>query len=241
MEDLSTYPRPNVAVDVAVLTVLPSPEPRSTPGHLAVLVQDRSDEPRGRALPGRFLREGETVRDSVEATLRDKAHVSVPAARPRLLRVFDSPDRDPRGWTLSLAHALVLPPELVTGATGTWVPIDGTGSLADHGPLLFDHDTIVREAAASVRSRYELDPDPDGLLANAYSLADLKQTHEAVLGEMLQRDTFRRRMAPRLTPALGEDGRQLTRVDGGRPARLWAGGSGERSDDLVRRLRLPRS
>src|SRR4051794_29390669 len=108
MEDLTTYPRPNVAVDVAVLTVISSLDPRSQPGELAVLVQERTDEPRGWALPGRFLREGETVRDSIEATLRDKAHVLVGSAHPRLLRVFDSPDRDPRGWTLSLAHALVL-------------------------------------------------------------------------------------------------------------------------------------
>jgi ADP-ribose pyrophosphatase YjhB (NUDIX family) len=241
MEDLTAYPRPNVAVDVAVLTVIASAEPRRQPGQLAVLVQERLDEPRGRVLPGRFLREGETVRDSIEATLRDKAHLDVTAGQPRLLRVFDSPDRDPRGWTLSLAHALVLPPQLATAATGTWVPIDGAGSPADHKPLLFDHDTIVREAAASVRARYELDPDPDGLLTSAYSLADLKQVHEAVLGEMLQRDTFRRRMAPRLTPAVGEDGRHLTRVDGGRPARLWAGDSGEVTDDVARRLRLPRA
>jgi ADP-ribose pyrophosphatase YjhB (NUDIX family) len=192
-------------------------------------------------LPGRFLREGETVRDSIAATLQEKAHLDVTAGQPRLLRVFDSPDRDPRGWTLSLAHALVLPHELVTGASGTWVPIDRAGSLADGGHLLFDHDTIVREAASSVRTRYELDPDPDGLLARAYSLADLKRTHEAVLGEMLQRDTFRRRMAPRLTPDVGEDGRQATRIDGGRPARLWAGHSAELTVDQVRRLRLPRA
>src|SRR4051812_6792633 len=104
MEDLSIYPRPNVAVDVAVLTVIPSPAPRREPGQLAVLVQERTDEPRGWALPGRFLREGETVADSIRATLNQKAGLNVDNARPRLLRAFDAPDRDPRGWTISLAH-----------------------------------------------------------------------------------------------------------------------------------------
>src|SRR4051794_25334084 len=106
MEDLTIYPRPNVAVDVAVLTVIPASDPRRQPGQLAVLVQERTDEPRGWALPGRFLREGETVADSIRATLRDKAGLNVDAARPCLLRVFDQPDRDPRGWTISLAHSL---------------------------------------------------------------------------------------------------------------------------------------
>jgi 8-oxo-dGTP diphosphatase len=239
--DLSRYPRPNVAVDVAVLTVRPSPDPRRTPGSLAVLVQDRVDEPLGLALPGRFLRQGESIEDSIRTTLREKAGLDLAEARPRLLRAFDSPDRDPRAWTLSLAHYLVLPPEAVTSAQGDLVPVDHDGWLVDHEPLLFDHDTIVREATEAVRSRYELDPDPDRLLGSAFTLADLKRTHEAVLGALVQRDTFRRRMAVRLTPALGVDGQQPSRIDGGRPARLWAGASAEPSADAVRRTRLPRA
>lgn len=240
MNDLTIYPRPNVAIDVAVLTVLPSEDPRRIPGRLAVLVQDRDDEPRGMALPGRFLREGESIEENIRFTLRQKAGLDISAAHPRLLRVFDSPDRDPRAWTLSIAHGLALPIAEARQARGTLVPVDSDGSLIDHGGLLFDHNTIVREAAAALRSRYELDPDPDGLLGRAFTLADLKQVHEAVLGAMIQRDTFRRRMSPRLTPAYGEDGRQETRIDGGRPARLWSGSTAELSADAERRLLLPR-
>src|SRR3954451_4276327 len=127
MDDLTIYPRPNVAVDVAVLTVISSADPRREPGQLAVLVQKRTDEPRGWALPGRFLREGETVRDSVDATLRDKAGLKVAAGEPRLLRVFDEQGRDPRGWTISLAHSLVLQPEVAADAHGAWTPISIDG------------------------------------------------------------------------------------------------------------------
>lgn len=241
MTDLTAYPRPNVAVDIAVLTVQASPDPRHVQGNLAVLVQDRCEEPRGQALPGRFLREGETIEDSIRTTLRLKAGLEVSASRPRLLEVFDSPDRDPRGWTLSLAHALVLSPAKLEHAHGQLVPIDAYGDLVEHPPLLFDHDAIVRQAATGLRSRYELDPDPDGLLGGTFTLADLKQAHESVLGKMVQRDTFRRRMSPRLRPALGDDGKQETRIDGGRPARLWAGTSSELTADTARRLMLPRA
>jgi ADP-ribose pyrophosphatase YjhB (NUDIX family) len=239
--DLSRFPRPNVAVDVAVLTVQPSPDPRRTPGNLAVLVQDRIDEPAGRALPGRFLRKNESLQESIRKTLHQKADLDVATARPQLLRVFDDPDRDPRAWTLSLAHYLVLPPEQLQRARGTLVPIDHDGWLVDHERLLFDHDVIVREAATTLRARYELDPDPEQILGRSFTLADLKQVHEAVLGEMVQRDTFRRRMAPRLTPDVDKDGKQATRIDGGRPARLWVGSSDEPTEDAIRRLRLPRA
>jgi 8-oxo-dGTP diphosphatase len=241
MTDLAGYPRPSVAVDVAVLSVVPSPTPPTTPGRLAVLVHERDAEPAGHVLPGRFLRENETIAECVRAALRDKAGLEVGPAGPRLLRVFDTPGRDPRGWTLSLAHALALPPGRLVGATGTLVPIGPDGRVPRGRRLLFDHGEIVREAAADMRGRYELSPDPDGIIDGPFTLTDLKTVHEAVLGERLARDTFRRRMAPQLLPHL-DGGTQGTRSDGGRPARLWTGPpSDERPEEVRRRLALPRA
>lgn len=236
MEKLSTYPRPNVAVDVAVLSVSPSTDPKRTPGQLVVLVERRADPPRGTALPGRFLREGETVADCARIALREKAGIDIGAA-PRLLRVFDAPGRDPRAWTISLAHSLVLPPAYVEHAVGELVPVDLDGRLARRR-LLFDHAEIVREAAAAIRERYELTPDPDGLLDGPFTLADLRNVHDAVLGARVRRDTFRRRMEPALVPHLERDGRPATRVDGGRPARLWT--VDRQRLETPERLRLPR-
>ena len=87
---------------------------------------------------------------------------------------------------------------------------------------------------------YELSPDPDDLLESPFTLADLKATHEAVLGQRLQRDTFRRRMSLQLTAAV-RDGAQLTRVDGGRPARLWNGPKTRITDQVIQRLSLTRA
>ena len=241
MVDLTRFPRPNVAVDVAVLTVLPSPTPKSTPGRLAVLVEERSAEPAGHVLPGRFLRQTETIADCVRTALRDKVGLDPGTAEPHLLRVFDTPGRDPRGWTLSLAHALVLPPGRLEGARGALVPVNLDGALRRGVRLLFDHEQIVREAAAEMRERYELSPDPDGVIDGPFTLADLKIAHEAVLGELLARDTFRRRMSPQLQAHLDE-GSQSTRTAGGRPARLWtAPRSHELTNEAKRRLALPRT
>ncbi len=208
MAALDDYPSPHVAVDIAVLTVADF----GTPGaHLAARVLERSDSPTGLVVPGRFLRPDETIRSCIRTALNEKAGVSTDEVEPRLLHVFDDPDRDPRGWTVSLSHVVVLPPRVVTGR------LESVDNLP---PMLFDHDVIVAAAAADVRERYEAGPDPDGLLDAPFTLSELRVHHESVLGERLRRDTFRRRMESLLVP-IAHGNSQAVRSDGGRPARLW--------------------
>lgn len=238
---LTRYPRPNVAVDLALLTAVP-PTPRGGVGHLAVLVQERADPPRGLALPGRFLRERQTVVGAVEDTLREKVGLDVRPARPLLLRVFDDPHRDERAWTISLAHALGLPHRLLREARGHLVSIGRDGAVEDSLPLLFDHATIVGEAAAAIRQRYEAAPDPDRLLDRPFSLGRLRALHEAVLGEPLRKDTFNRRMREQLRPVTDRSGAPTLSSSGGRPAQLFEppDDGPDPSSSAQRRLRLPR-
>lgn len=224
MKELSRYPRPNVAVDVAVLTV--SPE-----GRLATLLIELDGEPSGLAVPGRFLRPDESVTDCAATALAQKAGLELPEASPELLRVFDDPARDPRGWTLSLAHYVAVPPSRVTGRLA---PVDSLPRL------LFDHGQIVGEAAERLRERYELHPDPGGLLEGPVTLNELRRLHEAVIGEPIARDTFRRRMEPQLEPYV-EDGEHTSRSDGGRPARLWQVAPPKPTAPTLERVRLPRA
>src|SRR6478735_1713941 len=98
---LADYPRPSVAVDTALLTL-------DADLGLAVL-EVRRPSGTGWALPGTFLHEGETLADAVDRSLRIKANVR--GLQPRQLHVFDDPDRDDRGWVLSVAHVEVVRPE----------------------------------------------------------------------------------------------------------------------------------
>jgi 8-oxo-dGTP diphosphatase len=210
---LEDYPRPSVATDVAVLTVTSQPEPR-----LAVLTIPSAPSAPGvdarlRALPGTFLHPGECLIDAALRGLRDK--LGLVGRSPKQLRVFDSPERDFRGWVLSVAHVDVLPFAAVGGllhgdADVTASPVD------DLPPMAFDHRDIVREAVGYVRSAYESGPDPFGLLGARMTLLQLQRMHEAVLGRMLVKDTFRRRMQVLLRPV---DAWQEGVV--GKPARLW--------------------
>jgi len=234
--DLTSFPRPSLAVDVAVLTVVAGPA-----GHdaLAVLVHGPHGE---RRLPGRFLRERQPVTAAVADALAEKAGLTDVRRAPELLAVFDAPDRDPRAWTVSLAHASSLPPRLATAGTCELVGVDRAGRLVSGERLLFDHDEIVAAAAAALRERYEHRPDPDGLLEEPATLAELRALHAAVLGEPLRKDTFNRRMVEHLEPARDVDGTPLLRSSGGRPAQVYVvPRSAGLPEPAARRLRLPRA
>lgn len=201
-KSLTDYPRPSVAVDTAVLTIGASQD-------LMVLQVPRAGA-RGWALPGTFLRPGEVLADAVNRSLAEKAGVH--ELRPRQLHVFDALGRDDRGWVLSVAHVAVVAPEALADRFDTTrlVPVTAPGRLA------YDHRAIIALAVEEVRARYAATPDPDRLLGDSFTLRDLRLVHEAILGQELQRDTFRRAMEPHLE-ATGD----RVAAGRGRPAELF--------------------
>jgi 8-oxo-dGTP diphosphatase len=200
---LADYPHPSIAVDVALLTV-------TEDGRLAVLLHERDEQyETGRwALPGTFVRVDETLRDAALRALREK--VGVTGQEPEQLRVFDAVDRDDRGRVMSVAHVDLVPARKLGTTTASLVPVDDLPELA------FDHDAIVEAAIGWARAEYCEHPDPRGLVGQEFTLLELQRVHEAVLGERLQKDTFRRRMFDDL-----EDTRALSRGSVGKPARLF--------------------
>lgn len=205
---LHDYRRPIVAVDTALITIDPE-------RGLVVAQMLREDSGRW-ALPGTFVRAGETLAVAVERCLRDK--LGVEGIRPRQLQVFDDPNRDDRDWVISVAHVAVVRPEqlhaLGTGKAGQTrlAPVDRPGEMA------WDHPAIVRLAKNEVRERYAAEPDPDRLLGPRFTLRELRRVHEAVAGEDLGRDRFRRAMQNMLEGTETFEEHTGTR---GRPAELF--------------------
>jgi 8-oxo-dGTP diphosphatase len=188
---LAEYPRPSVAVDTALLTV---PE-GSDALHLLLIRRAGTHRKGAWALPGTFVHEGETLADAVLRSLQDKAGVE--GLSPRQLHVFDDPRRDDRGWVLSVAHLDVVAWPRIAAAVSDRE--DVRLELADQvNGLPFDHDAIVAMAVHEIRARYREHPDPDRLLPSPFTLFELRQLHEAVLGESLLKDTFRRHMQSQL-------------------------------------------
>ena len=192
---LTDYPRPSVAVDTAILTV--------HEGRLCVAVIEKDDL--SRRLPGRFLREGETLADAVRRSLRQK--LGIKGLLPRQLHVFDASDRDSRGWVISVAHIAAVSDDRLTGVS-LLPTAEATG-------LAFDHDEMVRLAVHEIRSAYAEHPDPWDLL-DAFTLRELRELHAAIDPDTPLRDSFRRLMEPQLV-----DTGELSSGSVGKPSRIF--------------------
>jgi ADP-ribose pyrophosphatase YjhB (NUDIX family) len=246
--DLKRYPRPSLAVDLVILT-LGRPgrtDPAGGGPRLGVVVQSQEDG--GLVLPGRFVRERHTVIDTVRELLTEKLHFE-PRRIPylELVGVYDHPDRDPRGWAISIAHTTTLRPDEAATLSPDVVeilPVHGPaakGNRVTPASLAYDHDSMVTTAVRRARRRYERSPDPLRLARAPYTLSHLRHVHEAVLDESLKRDTFNRRMQPFLTPAHDARGETLTSDTGGRPAQMFRPLTGKDRDPEAGPFPLPRT
>jgi 8-oxo-dGTP diphosphatase len=133
---------PALTVDVVALA-LAAPAPR-------ILLVQRAHSPFAGswALPGGFVEEGERVADAAPRELAEETGLRV--SELELLGVYDTPGRDPRGWTVSVVYVAKLPRERpVAGADDArdarWFPVDALPELA------FDHALIVSDAIARAR------------------------------------------------------------------------------------------
>lgn len=210
LDDLLAYPRPSVAADVVLLTV--------ADGELNVVLRQRDQGSHAGEwmLPGTMLRERERLGAAVLRCLETRMHVR--GRSPRQLHVFDDPERDERGWVLTVTHLDVLPLSELTlglehGHVRMWPVSEAVG-------LPFSHDKIIDWAVKMVRWEYGQVPDPWRLLACEFTMTQLRQAHDAVAGAPHQKDTFRRLMEPQLE-ALEERTVPPGGNGLGRPARMY--------------------
>lgn len=208
--DPTDYDRPALAVDLVLLGL--------TDGAPTVLLLKRTDHPHAGlwALPGGFVALDETLDAAAERVLRDKAGIS--EAHLEQLYTFGALDRDPRMRIVSVAYLALMPeraftealdgnPELAravidvpwAGETGGPVSVLSAEGRARGEPLrlAFDHAEIL--AVAMLRLRGKLDYSDVGfaLLPEHFTLRQLQDVHEGILGTPLNKPAFRRRMLDR--------------------------------------------
>lgn len=199
--DARMFERPSVTVDTVILTFIDT--------QLHVLLYPRTEAPYAGmlALPGGFVGIQESLEAAVERVLLRK--VGIKDLPTEQLQAFGHPDRDPRWRVISIAF-LALVPMARLGGHPSW-PIQ-----AVTGKLAFDHGSIL--AFALQRLREQVEHWAPRLLPEHFSLKQLQNAHEAILGTTLNKDAFRRRILA--TGQYQATGVQQTDV-GHRPAQLY--------------------
>ena len=180
-----TFPRPLLSVEVIIFSILSN--------ELVLLLTRRPAEPfLGQpCLPGGFI---DIDRDEdLEACARRKLLEKTGVATPYLeqLASFGSATRDPRGWTATVAYFALLPLPAGVGADVSWRPV------ANLPPLAFDHGLLCRCALERLRAKGEYSSLPAFLLPEPFTLPQLQQVYEIVLGRPLDKSAFRKRMLDR--------------------------------------------
>jgi 8-oxo-dGTP diphosphatase len=167
------HPRPAVTVDLAAFAWVD--------GALRVLLIRRKHDPfAGRwALPGGFLEMDEPAAAGARREVREETGLAVDGPIDPI-GFYDRPGRDPRGRTITLAHAAVLPfgeHEIRGGddaAEAAWLRV---GEPID---LAFDHDEILAAALDWLRRALLGGTLGPTLLPAPTSLADVRALFRVV-------------------------------------------------------------
>jgi 8-oxo-dGTP diphosphatase len=180
------YPRPALTVDCVVFGF--------DEGELKVLLIERAIEPfKGHwALPGGFVRVGETLDQAARRELAEEAGLK--GVFLEQLYTFGAVDRDPRERVVSVAfYALVRQAAHHTkaatdAADARWFPMSKVPKLA------FDHARILAAALARLKGKVRYQPIGFELLPPKFTLSQLQHLYEAVLETELDKRNFRKKV-----------------------------------------------
>lgn len=180
---------PLVGVDIALFSVDQS--------RLQVLLVKRAEEPAAKqwALPGGILKPH--LDDSLEAAARRVLAHKVSVELPLVEEVctFSGPDRDPRGWSLSVLFYSLLPRDQVNALVRNKVEaLEWVDASAPGHRLAFDHAQHLTAAVAKIRAKVDAGTLPLHLLPEKFTLTQLQRTIEAILGRELDKSSFRRQL-----------------------------------------------
>lgn len=213
---------PIVAADVALFTVIDN--------SLRVLLLERANDPLAGAwaLPGAILKPETdlSLEHTARRALAAKTRVEIPHLEQ--VSIFSGPERDPRGYSVSvLFYALLAADQApaVAGAKAANVAWSDVTRLKR--PIAFDHREMIALATTRLRQKVERLVLPLHLLSEKFTLTQLQHVCEAVTGTRLDKSSFRRRL--RSEKALVEVPGEF-RVGAYRPAQLYRAARGFRFD-----------
>ncbi len=176
-----------VTVDIVVFTI------READLHVLLVRRGVPPFEGQQAIPGGFLREGESLEEAAARELYEETGVR--NVYLEQLYTFGDPGRDPRGQVVTVAYyALVASGRLslIAGADAAdarWFPMARLPRLA------FDHQRILQYALERLRNKLEYTTVGFQLLPEKFTLGELQTVYEVILGRRLDKRNFRRKIA----------------------------------------------
>ena len=178
------YPHPSVTTDCVIFGFDGT--------KLSVLLIERGVEPyKDRwALPGGFLKMNEDADTGAKRELKEETGLE--GAYIQQFYTFTAPERDPRERVITIAYYALVRMQDVKGgddaADARWFALDAVPQLA------FDHDRILRKAEQALRQQIHFEPVGFELLPEEFTIKELQNLYEAILGVRFDRRNFYNKM-----------------------------------------------
>ncbi len=202
----------SVAVDLLTFTI--------ENNNLKVLMIERDEDPfKGKlALPGVFVREDETLDGAAIRGIREETGLE--GIYFEQLYTFGDIDRDPRRRIISVSYMALVPVEqLVFKAgervSGAWL-VDVEEILNSRDEIAFDHKQIIQVARERLANKVEYTDIAFHLVGEEFTLPELQNVYEILLGKPVYKANFRKKMASMI-----EETEYMTTGAAHRPSRLY--------------------
>ena len=209
--DVTKYERPSVTVDVVIFSILDE--------ELKVLLIKRKSWPfEGMwAIPGGFVHMDESLETAAYRELAEETNVKREQVYLEQLYTFGAPKRDPRTRVITVAYFALVSADQIDPRAADDAEDVSWFSVYDLPPLAFDHADILDYALTRLRYKLEYSAVGFQLLPEKFTLRELQDAYEIILGTKLDKGNFRSKL--RKTQVVEKvDGYRDT---GGRPARLY--------------------
>ncbi len=144
------------------------------------------------ALPGGFILNSESLYEAAVRILEETSNVK--NIYLEQVGAFGEVDRYPDRRVITISYFALIDPEkhsLKPGIDTTdvsWIPVEAKPELP------FDHDKIFDEALIQLRQSVRMKPIGFELLPNKFTLTQLQNLYECILGETLDKRNFRKKI-----------------------------------------------
>jgi 8-oxo-dGTP diphosphatase len=208
--DAASYDRPSVTTDVVIFSLVDE--------DLKVLLVKRKYAPfAGQwAIPGGFVHMDESLEEAAVRELEEETGLT--DLFMEQLYTFGAPDRDPRTRVITVAYFALVSYHAIQHRPSGDAAETAWHSVYKLPQLAFDHRTILDYALTRLRYKLEYTTVGFQLLPDEFTLTELQQAYQIILGEELDKRNFRRKILS--ADILEETGKKKKEAEG-RPAMLY--------------------
>lgn len=205
---MNTHTQPIATVDAVLLTL--------HDGKIKAVLMERPEAPYAghHALPGGYFhtQEDSDDQDAIKRVVKTKLGINN-LFLEQLFTVANQ-HRDPRGWSISVVFLGLFSPASMP-ILPQHAALYDVMALPDN--LAFDHKNIIEGAVTRLKGKGAYSTLPAKLLDTPFTLTQLQNVYEIVLGKSLETSAFRRKIK---ALELLEKTDQMTSGQG-RPSQMW--------------------